>query len=372
MPEALGIFSYAFTIVFFAANFIDLGLSTYGIRKIAKRRDNVSVYVSEILTLRTMIAVALCVMISIAFFFIPASWQLKILIAESSLMLIGMALATEWAFQGIEKMRYVFISFAVTSSIQFILMYLFVKSPSDVYKVPIFYFLAMLPIIVIYLRKLRFKFLIRRADFVNMFSHLSSAFVIWSISICAQVYNNLDVVLLGSFRKIDEVGYFTIARRFVGGAAVLLVFLANAAFPRLSLCCGTDQAQFNKTTRSFSKLAIFLAVFLCVPVILASDYLIRITVGPQYIPASVPLKIMMIGLLCILFNLPYSTGLIASGLEKDVLKQAVASASVSITANLILIPAYGMLGAAVSFVLAEALALVWILTIYHKRIAVSV
>lgn len=372
MPEALGIFSYAFTIVFFAANFIDLGLSTYGMREIAKRRESLSVYVSEILTLRAIIASALCVIITAVFLFIPVSRQLKILVAESSLMLIGIALATEWAFQGVEKMRYVFISFAVTSCLQLGLIYFFVKKPSDVFMVPLLYFLAMLPVTVLYLRKLDFRFLIRRADFANMFSHLSSAFVIWSVSLCAQVYNNLDVVLLGAFRKIDEVGYFTIARRFVGGAAVLLVFLANAVFPRLSLASGRDPAQFKKTTRSFMKLAAFLAVFLCVPVILASEYLIRITVGPQYIPASVPLKIMMVGLLCILFNLPYSTGLIAGGFEKDVLKQAIASASLSVVSNLVLIPAYGMLGAAVSFVFAEGLALVWILTVYHKRITVSV
>ena len=70
----------------------------------------------------------------------------------------------------------------------------------------------------------------------------------------------------------------------------------------------------------------------------------------------------------ILFNLPFSTGLIASGFEKDVLKQAFASAVLSISSNFILMPKYGMLGGSISFVLAESLALVWILYLYRNKI----
>lgn len=372
LPEALGAFSYAFTVVFFAANFIDLGLSTYGMREIARHRERFSAYISEIITFRVLAALALCLLTAALSFIIPAPMRLRLLIIESSLMLIGIAFASEWAFQGMEKMKYVFISFAGTSCLQLCLMLLFVRSPEDVFRVPILYFVAMIPVTVLYLRKLDFSFQLDRSDFANMFSHLSGAFVIWSISICAQVYNNLDVVILGFFRNIEEVGYFTITRRFIGGGAVLLVFLAGAVFPRLSVCYKSDPVQFKSATRSFLKLAAFIAVFAVMPVILASDQLIRLTVGAEYLPASIPLKIMAIGLLCILFNLPHSTGLIACGYEKDVLKQAVASACLSIAANLALVPAYGMLGAAVSFVLAEALALVWILHLYHKRIAVKV
>ena len=37
-PDSFGYFSYALTITFFLANFVDMGLSTYGIREIAKNR----------------------------------------------------------------------------------------------------------------------------------------------------------------------------------------------------------------------------------------------------------------------------------------------------------------------------------------------
>ncbi|HPM42556.1 MAG TPA: flippase, partial [Candidatus Omnitrophota bacterium] len=308
MPEALGAFSYAFTVIFFLANFIDLGLSTYGVREIAKDRGRFSAYVSEIISFRLVAASALCILAILVAAVIPAPLRQKVLIAESSLMLIGIALASEWAFQGIEKMKYVFISFAATSCLQLCLMLTFIKRPEDVFKAPLLYFVAMIPVTVIYLHKLDFRFGFSRTDLINIFSHLSGAFAIWGISLCAQVYNNLDVVILGFFRSIEEVGYFTIVRRIVGGIAVLLVFLAGAVLPRLSMSHNKSPEQFASATRSFLKLSVFLAIVIAAPLILASDRLITLTVGPEYLPAGVPLKIMAVGLIFILFNLPHSTG----------------------------------------------------------------
>jgi O-antigen/teichoic acid export membrane protein len=45
--EAFGTLSYAHSVIFYILNFVDLGLSTYGIREVAKDRARVSEYVSE-------------------------------------------------------------------------------------------------------------------------------------------------------------------------------------------------------------------------------------------------------------------------------------------------------------------------------------
>ena len=368
MPEALGYLSYAFTLVFFLANFVDLGLSTYGIREVAKDKARMSDYVSEIVSFRLIIAGVLAAALFISVSFSRHLGILKILVLESSLLLFIFGFATEWAFQGAEKMHMVFISFATTSALQFLLIYTFVKTPADLSKVPILYFVAALPIILIFLTRLRFKLRIKRMDLQRIVIYLSSSLVIWSISIFAQIYNNFDIFILGIFRKIEEVGYFTIARRIIGGAALLMVFLANAVLPRLSHAFCNDIAQFKAATQKFLKISIILTLFILLPVIFFSKEFILLTVGSQYLPVSTPLRIMFVGFGFILFNLPYSTGLIAGGLEKEVLKQAAASAMLSITSNFILIPKYGMIGAAISFSMAEALALSWILWIYGKRV----
>lgn len=367
-PDSFGYFSYAFTITFFLANFIDMGLSTYGIREIAKDRSRVFGYASEIVSFRFLAAVLLFFLLVVATILSSHSSLLKAIIIASSLMLFTFALATEWVFQGIEKMKMVFISFAVTSSLQLGLTYIFVKKPSDLLKAPIIYFIATVPILLIYLKILNFRVLLKIGDLKKMLSYLSSSLFIWSIAVFAQVYNGLDILIVGLFRPIQEVGYFTIARRVVGAFILFIIFLTNAVLPKLSYAFCNDKLLFKSTTRKFLRLAVALTVFILLPLIFVSGRIMVFAVGREYLPAALPLNIMIIGLIFVLFNLPYSTGLIACGMEKDVMIQTAASAVLSLLLNFIIIPRYGIIGASVSFTIVEIFAFVWIFWIYESKI----
>jgi len=368
-PESFGYLSYAFALIFYLANFIDLGLSTYGIREIAKDNKVASLFVSEIGTLRLAVATILYVAVTLFAFLIPQPDMVKFLIAEACLMFFISALATEWAYQGLEKMYMVFISFFATSIIQLLLLLAFVKGPLDVVKVPIIYFFGSCPVIAVFLWRLRFSLKMREMDLIKIASYLKSSAILWSISMLAQVYNNLDILMLALFRKPEEVGYFTIARRFVGAVTFLLIFLANALLPRLAHTFSMKEVDnFNSATKRFVRISIVLIAFFFAPVMVLSRQLVTITVGSEYLPAMEPMSIMVGGLILILFNLPYSTGLIAASMEKEVLKQVAASAALNICLNLVLIPKYGMIGASVSFFFSEALALIWILWVYKHKL----
>ena len=366
-PDGFGYVSYAFTITFFLANFVDMGLSTYGIREIAKNRARMSDYASEIVSFRFLTASLLFFLLTVVTILSSHLAILKAVIIASALMLFTFALATEWVFQGAEKMRMVFVSFAVTSSLQLALTFFFVKRPGDLIKAPIIYFISTLPILFAYLKILNFKALFKADDMKKMFSYLSSSLVIWSISIFAQVYNGLDIFILGLFRPIQEVGYFTIARRVVGAFILFMVFLTNALLPKLAYASCNDPVLFRATTRHFLRLAVMITVFLLLPAMFLCEKLLLLAVGGEYLPAVLPLNIMIVGLIFVLLNLPYSTGLIACGMEKDVMIQTAASAGLSLLINFIIIPRYGIIGASVSFTIVEIFAFAWIFWIYKKK-----
>ena len=367
--EAFGYLSYASAFAFYILNFVDLGLSTYGVREIARNGGRVSELVSDIVSFKFLVACALYVVsILIALLLWQQPAMVRLLIAGSCLLIFTTAFATEWAFQGMERMHMVFISFTVSAVLQLGFIYALVKGPHDILKVPVIYFLATVPILVIFLRRLHFRLNIRHLDTAKMRLYLSSSLIIWLISICVQTYNNLDVVILGFFRTADEVGYFAVARRIVGGITALTVFLANAALPRLAHTFQDDISQFRSVTKKFLHLSVILIVAALIPLIFFSRQLISITVGGQYLPARLPLDIMLAGVIMVLLNMPFSTGLIATGHEKAVLKQAAASALLSIVSNFIFIPKYGMIGASVSFLLVEMFALAWIIWVYQRTI----
>ena len=369
--EAFGSLSYVYSFILYLFNFVDLGLTTYGTREVAKHRERISEYVSEIVSFKLLLASLLFSIVLCATFLSSAPMQFKILVSEASLLFFVIALGTDWAYQGQEKMHMVFISFATTTCLQLMLAYLFVKGPNDLLKAPPVYFAAALPIPILFLFHFKYRPKLEVSYLKQIKRYLSSSIIIWSIAIFAQVYNGLDIVLLGLFRRAEEVGYFTIARRAVGGLTLLMVFLANALLPRLSSTFSADIEQFTSATHKFIKISIFLTVFLLFPIIIFSGEIISFALGIEYLPASLPFKIMAAGFLLVMFNLPYSTGLVAAGFEKEVLKQVLASAVLNVSVNMYLMPKYGMIGASISFLLAEVLALTWILCSYHRKIGLK-
>ena len=366
--EAFGEVSYAHSFVFYLLNFVDLGLSTYGIREIAKDRGKASEYVSEIVSFKLLIAGSLFIVLTAATFLTSPSMSFKMIMFGASLLLFVSALSTEWAYQGQEKMHMVFVSFVTTTLLQFLMVWVFVKAPSDILKATPVYSLAAFLIPILFLIHFKFKPKLDFSYLKQIKRYLASSLIIWLIAIFAQVYNGLDIVLLGLFRGPEEVGYFTIARRAIGGSTLLMVFLANALLPRLSATFSNDLCQFNSATVKFLKISLSLTVLVFLPIIVFSDHIISFALGGEYLPACVPFKIMGLGLIIVLFNLPFSTGLVAAGKEKEVLKQVLASASLSVILNSFLMPKYGMIGAATSFLCAEVLAIILILWAYRKHI----
>ncbi len=371
-PESFGLLSYIFTLVFFLANFVDLGLSTYGVREIAKDRPRASEYVSGIVSFRLVIAAILFAFFIFSGFLSRDMHNLKYLMLGSSVVFFMWAFGSEWAFQGLERMHMVFASMSVTGMLQLGLMILFVKTPVDIAKVPVLYMAASIPMAVFLLSKLRFTLKINGVNLRRIATFLTSSFTIWGIGIFAQIYNSIDIFILGLSRTSEEVGYYTVARRFVATLAGLFAFLAAAVLPSLSSsACTKDIPRFRSATRKFLVLGTFIAIAMLLPLAIFGTDIITLVVGSEYAPAGLPMKLMTAALALVLFNLPFSTGLIACGHEKDVLKQAFASAVVSVSSNFILMPKYGMIGGSISFLLAESLALIWILCLYRKRILIK-
>ena len=366
--EAFGTVSYAHSFVFYLLNFVDLGLNTYGIREIAKNKGKVSEYVSEIVSFKLLVATSIFIILTAAVFFASASMSFRVIMLGASLLLFVSALSTEWAYQGLEKMHMVFVSIVTTTLLQFVMIWALVKGPSDILRATPVYSLAAFIIPLLFLIFFKYRPKLDLTYLKQIKVYLASSVIIWLIAIFAQIYNGLDIVFLGWCRSPEEVGYFTIARRAIGGSTLLIVFLANALLPRLSATFGNDLCQFNNATRKFLKISLFLTIFVFLPLIVLSGPIVSVALGAEYLPAAIPFKIMGAGLIIVMFNLPFSTGLVAAGKEREVLKQVLSSASLSIVLNLFLMPKYGMVGASISFLCAELLAIILIISAYRKHI----
>lgn len=363
-----GRFSFAQALVFYLFNFIDLGLSTFGTREIAKDTKRLRQFVDQIISLRLIIAFFIYAIFTLLTVVSKETPEIKSLMVLMALWFFSYAAATEWAFQGLEKMQMVFVSLVTTVSLQFLAVLFIINHDNYYYALPAVLVLATLPIAVVYLGILRFRPRFFSLDFNALKVYFSSALAIWAISLFAQVYNGFDVVLMGWLRSPAETGYFTVARRFTGGLTFISIFLASAALPRYAVSLSKGRRQCRKITLDFLKVVVSAALVLFALIIVFSRKMILLAVGAEYLPAEPALKVLMIGVGLVFLNLPFSTALIACSQERAVLRQAFASAALNIGLNFLLIPKWGMEGAAWSFVCAEALSLAWVIYLYKRKI----
>ncbi len=157
-----------------------------------------------------------------------------------------------------------------------------------------------------------------------------------------------DVLLLGFFKGVEDVGTYNAA---LPTAALLLVFpqALNSLFLPVvvGLISKKQISGLSEVYRSLTKWVFILNIPITVMFILFARQALRVMFGAPYEVAAVPLQILAAGNLIysLFFSSPDMLG--ALNRPKLVLQNMIVAAIVNVVLNLLLIPQYGISGAAV-------------------------
>jgi O-antigen/teichoic acid export membrane protein len=178
------------------------------------------------------------------------------------------------------------------------------------------------------------------------------------------VNGRTDIVALGLFRPDAQVGIYRVASQLA--AVVIFGMQAIAAIqgPHIAnlFAKGEMKKLQHMITRS-TQAILMIAVPVVIVIALFGTAIIRTLYGTAYEAAYVPLVILCLGQL---FNA--SMGSVASllnmtGHERDTTKSVLVGALVNVTLNLILVPLWGMNGAAIA---TATTLVVWNVIMWHK------
>jgi O-antigen/teichoic acid export membrane protein len=177
-------------------------------------------------------------------------------------------------------------------------------------------------------------------------------------TICASIVFHLDRLLIGSFLGSAAVTFYAIPFSIVTGLIHLIVSLTAVVFPlsshlHASGAFDTLRALYLKS----SKFAFILIVSLATPVIVLAHPIMSIWMGPEYGLRSTPvLVILAVSSVFIAVGSVPSSLLYGVGMPGVNAKLSLLSAGLSLALLLVLIPRFGLVGAAVanaaSFVIA--------------------
>ena len=134
LVEANGRLNFCANIISYFTLFATLGLSTYGIKAVARRRNNkdeLSKTVQELLIINIFTTVLTIIVLILSILFIPRFNKEWILLLIYSVNIILNVAGLSWLYTGLEEFSYITKRSIVFKFLGVLLMFVFVHSPDD-------------------------------------------------------------------------------------------------------------------------------------------------------------------------------------------------------------------------------------------------
>lgn len=359
-PEGIGKVVFANSISEYFLMFSSLGIPLYGIREVAKVRDNkkkLEKITSEIFLLN-MITTIIVIILYFSAVYLGYLGKERVLLEIMSLNIFLTFIGVEWFYQGLEEYKYITIRSTIFRVISLILIFTLVKSKYDYITYAAITVLSTVGSNIFNFIKLK-SFTKLSFKGLNIKRHLKSILTIFSMNIAISIYTNLDNVMLG-YRSTDiSIGLYSSGIKLVKLVLGIVTSLGAVMLPRISnyIHNGMENELTELLDKTF-KFIILLSLPCFLGLYLTSEEIILIFSGKTFIGAVSTMKYLTpIIIFIALSNFIGIQILYPRGEEKKVLIAVMIGALVNFSLNWVLIPKYAQNGAAISTTIAEGLVL---------------
>lgn len=354
--EGVGTYGYVISIVTYFTLIGTLGLTNYGKREIAYVQDNKEKrdrIFSELFLFRiisTMITVgiyivSLCIHNEYSIYY-------RILIFE----ILAMMFDISWFFQGIEEFKKVVIRNTIVKIVSIILIFILIKEPSDlwiyfcIYAISNFVGNATLWI------KIRKYICLRKVKLSDLKKHIKPTISLFIPQIATSIYTVLDKTMLGALTdNVAEVGFYEQSQKIVKIALTLVTTMGAVMIPRIAYTYSIgDKEKISSYMRKTFNFVWMLAFPIMFGIMATAKDLVPWFFGSGY--EKVADLMIWSSPIIIFISLSTITGsqFLMSIKKQNVHTMAVIIGSIiNVVLNLIMLRAYGAMGAVVSTVIAE-------------------
>ena len=166
------------------------------------------------------------------------------------------------------------------------------------------------------------------------------------------VYQKIDRLMLGNMLDKTAVGYFSVASSFVEVCIFIPSVISSTITPILVQLYQSNKTDYLQRAQQFMNVTIWICLIMAFFVCLVAKPLVKYTFGLQYILAVPVLQVLVFKVVGL--ALMYTSGqmIIISGKQDLGVIRNIVACVASVLLNLLLIPIYGVLGAAIAGVVA--------------------
>ena len=359
--DKIGVCNFVDSIIHYFIILSMLGVSSVGIREIAKNKRNpkeLSDTFNNLFWLTGGCTLIATIILLFCIYYVPQLSEHKNLMFVGVLKLISNFLLIEWLFKGLEDFKYITQRTLIVKCLYVIGVFCFIKDSAD-YN--IYYLLTALMISFNALWNCMYASKYVRISMPpSMFKYVKPVAIMGVYAILTNMYTTFNTTFLGFTADETHVGYYATATKIFAILISLYTAFTGVMLPKMSsLLSEGKRTQFQVLLNKSVDVLIAMSVPLVLFSMLYASDIIRVISGEGYEGAVIPMQICM----PLIFIIGYEQIIIVQGLlplkkDKAVLTNSIIGALSGVIGCFLFIPSLQSVGAGIVWLLSELCVLI--------------
>lgn len=366
----LGIYTYTYSIAYFFVIFAMLGISKYGQRIIAARKNDYNKLRRTFWSLYSVHSIISLFSFFGFILFCMFQKENKNIYYIQAFYVLSALFDLTWLFYGLENFKSVVIKNSIIKVLETILIFTLVKNTNDIVIYTIIKSISillgqivLLPQVIKMIRPSKFSF-----DDVK--EHIAPLFILSITVIASTLYTMFDKTLLGLLSTKENVAYYDYSDKIISIPKSIVSVIGTVLFPRACACFANDDREGMKKYFRYSILFTYFVSFACIFGMLSvADLFALQYYGSDFYECGKIIKSLSIVVLVVCVGDIVRTQFLIP-MKKDFLfvLSLIMNAILNIVISVLLIPKMGVYGAVIGTVSAELFGTIFQIIVCKKYI----
>ena len=356
-PEKFGILSYVLAITAIIGSIIRLGLDGILVRELVKSPEQRNEFLGTAFWLKVLGTLLIIIILLIFLPFTKNTSTINLYIILISFGFLFQSFeVVEFYFQSIVRLKAVSICKGVQLVLSSIIkIYLiFTESELLLFVLVIVFDTISLAFsyFVVYKRHAKSSFY-KNFDFKIALNLMRDSWPLILSAVTIMLYMRIDQIMIYTMLGQYQVGIYSVAVRLSEVSYFSAMIVLSTLFPAILRAKKTSKDLYEKRLLLMYTLSVWSAVIIALIISIFGDWIVTSLFGPAYKEAGSILQIYVWATIFVFLSITSGKFLVAENLTKVAFQRALVGAIVNIGLNFLLIPPYGIEGAAIATLLGQ-------------------
>lgn len=371
-PKDFGLLNYALSLVMIVGVIADLGLNQITTREIVRQPKRGQELIAATLSLKFVGGIfSVCLIVAIAFLVRSedALARILIILLSSSLIFKSTDAIKCWFESKVESRYAVWAentAFLISGTAKVLLILGDYDLIFFAFAIVVESILSACGLVFFYRMKGQ-SFVFKKIRVETILTLLKESWPLLLSNIAIVIYMRIDLVMLESFAGIREVGIYSAATKISEAWYFIPMILCNTLAPSIIRAQAKDEARYLALLGRLYFYLFWLAIILTGLFFFGSGPLVDLLYGPAYAESAPILAVHFMASIAVYLGVASAQHLLAQNQQKISLYRTTAGGVANIALNLILIPKFGAIGAAMGTTISYYISLLSLLAFKTTR-----